>query len=105
MKIKVANLKANLSKVLKEIERSGDTVEVCVREAPVAYLTPAKPVKGKPGSRAEIEQLVHAFAGLGMKLHPPASVREEKYTITPRIAGDGRCDISTIEVMRSEKPW
>lgn len=105
MKIKVAKLKANLSKVLKDIEQTGDTVEVCVREAPVAYLTPVKTTKGKHDPRAEINQLVHAFAGLGMKLHPPASLRQVKYKISPRTAGDGRRDINTMEMIRNETPW
>lgn len=40
MKVKIGELKANLSKYLQKLKNGGEPIEVCIREAPVAYLIP-----------------------------------------------------------------
>lgn len=45
MKVKIAELKNNLSKYVQSVREGGEPVEVCVRETTVAYLVGAEQPK------------------------------------------------------------
>jgi len=53
MKVKVGQLKTHLSRYLKDVKETGESIEVCVREDTVAYLTPSAP-RAQPHYRNRI---------------------------------------------------
>jgi prevent-host-death family protein len=42
MKVKMGEAKTHLSRLVKEVNETGEPLELCVREETVAYLMPAK---------------------------------------------------------------
>lgn len=61
MKVKVGQLKTHFSKYLRQIGETGQSIEVCVREEPVAYLNPVKASDACPSAKNELtEQLSSA---------------------------------------------
>jgi len=105
MKMNVGYLKAHLSKVLRDVRDTGETVEVCVREKPVAYLTSASRKNGEPGTLPDNRRLASRFESVGLSLRPPQSPSPVPYKPQTRKAGDGRTDVSTVPAMRAEKEW
>lgn len=106
MKVKIAELKANLSRHVKRVRETGESLEVCVREETVAYLTSA--TKGAPDSAAarETERLREQLRSAGLVwiagsdtaiVSPPE--------VTTSIAGDGRIDVSTVASERKDRRW
>jgi antitoxin (DNA-binding transcriptional repressor) of toxin-antitoxin stability system len=105
MKIKVVDLKTNLSKVLRDIQSSGETLEVCVRESTVAYLSPIHPKQADTNPAREANQLSKRLAEVGLMVdvpHLPSGPISR-----PKIhrAGDERTDVSTAQGIRAEKNW
>ncbi len=99
MKVKVSELKTHLSRYLKEIEENG-TIEVCLREEPVAYLVTAK--ASRSGNPKDLE---HKVRTAGLTLHSASRERLPAPRRSPGVAGDGREDISTVEAMRRERDY
>lgn len=99
MKVKVSELKTHLSRYLKEIEEKG-TIEVCLREEPVAYLVAA----GASG-QGDPKELEHKVRTAGLILHSASRERLPMPRRGPEVAGDGREDISTVEAMRRERDY
>jgi prevent-host-death family protein len=102
MRVKVGELKTHLSKYLREIRETGEPIEVCVREEPVAWLTPARGGR----DQTERERLAERIRQSGLvwtnAAHPPPKGR---FLPEPVVAPDGRVDIDTVAQMRSEKDW
>ena len=105
MKMNIAELKAQLSKVVRELQESGDAVEVCVRERPVAYLTPILAGTPETGPAAELDRLAGRLSKVGLTLQAPPPSLEPPLLPRLHTAGDQRIDISTAEAMRSGKGW
>ena len=104
MKVKVADLKANLSGYLRTLRKTGTPIEVCLREERIAYLTAAPPdPAGAPEAGAL--NLQFRLREAGLRWTPPPGPPAPRATPAPRMAGDGRTDISTIQQMRREKAW
>lgn len=104
MKVKIAELKAKLSQHIRYVRTSGDRIEVCIREEPVAYLTA---VGGEEAIR-EAEVAARAKARLrdaGLSLVQTPVPRANLPKIHPSIAGDGQEDVNTVESIRKEKSW
>jgi len=106
MKVSSVELKTRLGHYLREVELSGQSIEVCVRDRPVAILMALETVsvaegEGK-GNDAIRERL--ALERVGMSVEP-SSVRGLPPDIRPALAGDGRSDIPTVETMRAERDW
>lgn len=105
VKVKTADLKANLSRYLRQVREQGESIEILLREETVAYLTPAcgnetQSTKEMLGNKA----LEHAFGEVGLtcqlgrgSLNPQAA--------SPDVAGDGITDINSVASMRAEKDW
>lgn len=101
MKVKVGQLKAHLSRYLREIQDSGETLEVCVRETPVAYLKPiVEDLLLEEGPPAE---LVKALESDGVRIVQWG--RKSDFVPTPRPAGDGKFIKNSVVAMREEKDW
>jgi prevent-host-death family protein len=72
MKVKSAELKANLSRYLKTVRETNESIEILIREEPVAYLTPIEQ-KSDTESTEEMEKLLclkQALAKDGIILTP-----------------------------------
>ncbi|OQA25107.1 MAG: hypothetical protein BWY59_01905 [Verrucomicrobia bacterium ADurb.Bin345] len=100
MKVKVAQLKTHLSRYLRELEREGGSIEICVRERPVAYLASARTAP-ESGETAQQQQRLQA---VGLKW-TPSNVPAEKFEPAPVPAGDGRKNVASVQRMRSERDW
>ncbi|AKJ64466.1 hypothetical protein [Kiritimatiella glycovorans] len=101
MKVKVGELKAHLSRYLRELEGQDEPLEVCVRERTVAYMVPA----GGENEVKDERRRLHARlkqAGLILSEHPSDGDSDLNPPVT---AGDGREDINTVQKMRGAKSW
>ncbi len=102
MKVKVADLKANLSRHLRYVRETGDKLDICMRENTVAYLTPAQGDADAGERDIEVKQ---RLASTGLELVGGQVKDGPLPMIQPSIAGDGRKDISTVSAMRGERNW
>lgn len=99
MKVKVGELKTNLSNYLRRVRDNGEEIEVCIREEAVAYLVPS--VNERKRSNAVLrEKLAHT----GLKLGSEFRAHKRKIP-TPRIADDNQVDVDTVKLMREQKDW
>ncbi len=105
VRVKTAELKSRLSHYLRLVRKSGESVEVCVREEPVAMLAPIRP-PGRTEAEAraldDLRQRLEA-AGLGLVAEEIRAVPLPTVTASP--AGDGRADLRTVAAVRSEREW
>ena len=107
-KVKTAELKANLSRYLREVRETGEEIQVCVREEPVAYLC-ALPRKSPAEARLEREvgEWRESFAKVGLGFdggnyrQGAGSTRLPE----PNSAPDGKTSVDTVGEMRREKDW
>lgn len=104
MKVKVADLKANLSQYLRRVRETGERIEVCVREDKVAYLTSA--ADGVPDAAAvrESDALRRRLHEAGLTLVYEGAARPLP-DVKASMAGDRRTDVATVAAMRAEKGW
>jgi prevent-host-death family protein len=99
MKVKVNELKTHLSRYLRELEKE-ESIEVCMREEPVAYLVSAR--KQKAGAVEDIRARVDAT---GLVYHEGRLSACESQLAPPAKAGDGRTDIDSTKQMREGRDW
>ncbi len=64
MRVKIGELKAKLSAYLKQVRDSGEPIEVCAREDPVAYLVPVGSGNDSEAARGE-EELRQRLESMG----------------------------------------
>jgi antitoxin (DNA-binding transcriptional repressor) of toxin-antitoxin stability system len=106
MRVKVGELKTHFSAYLRKIEESGEALEVCVRERPVAYLLPAKPsrehVQGLPNPELNFATRLNSN---GLKVLGVAVAAGKDALPPPRLAGDNRDNVESVREMREGKEW
>lgn len=103
MKVKVGHLKTHLSRYLKEIRKSGESIEVCLREEPVAYLTPCDEQK-KPGVAPRSDpDLARQLAADGLTITHWG--RKNPTAPTPGHCGSPAGGPNSMESIRAEKNW
>ncbi len=100
MKVKLGQLKAHLSRFLRELGQNGEPLEVCIRERTVAYLTPVRQPQD-----AEREPLAARLRDAGLALAQPAREPAKPDLDAPEPAGDGRTDLVTVAEMRAARAW
>lgn len=105
MKVKVADLKANLSRHLRQLQKTGEPIEVCVREDSVAYLTPASAGAPDLVAARQNEALRARLHTAGLVLTTECKPSHPLPAIQSTIARDGRTDVSTVSAMRAERDW
>ena len=106
MRVKSAELKTRLSHYLHLVHETGEEIEVCIREKPVAYLTRTKEHSMNDAEDSRIRELEAAFRSAGLTLDAPVSfLPAEGRLPKPQIAGDGRADLDTVEEMRRQHDW
>ncbi len=104
MRVKTAELKANLSRYVRQVRETGEAVEILLRDETVAYLTPVL-AEGKvcAAEQAERLQVERAFAAAGLACE--WSSQDQLSRPNPTLAGDGSTAINSIAAMRAEKKW
>ncbi|MFA6032810.1 MAG: type II toxin-antitoxin system Phd/YefM family antitoxin [Myxococcota bacterium] len=106
MNINTAELKNNLSKYLKRIQRTGETIIVCDRDEPVATLSPVARDDDSEWRRYREEAQARALkSGVNLEIPERKPVPGDKMQVTPTIAPDGRADIETISFERNGKSY
>ena len=105
MKVKVADLKANLSRHLRQLQKTGGTIEVCVREDSVAYLTPASAGVPDQVAARQNEALRVRLHAAGLVWTTECKPSHPLPPIQAAIARDGRTDVATVSAMRAERDW
>ena len=101
MRVKSAELKANLSKYLKTVRKTKEPIEILIREEPVAYLTPIEQKSDRESSE-EMQNLLYlkqALAKDGLILTPNTQpIGSKKTKPEPTIAEDGNTSIDSVAV-------
>ncbi|HKJ90853.1 MAG TPA: hypothetical protein VJ960_06935 [Oceanipulchritudo sp.] len=105
MRVKVGELKTHLSKYLRQLQESREPIEVCMREEPVAYLTPlAGGDSGADPSQAMLQRRL-AEVGLSLANGVGAVSRPRAFSPVPSPPGDGRDGVDTVREMRESKDY
>lgn len=109
MKVKTGELKNNLSRYLKRLAETGESITILDRNRPIARIMP---LRGKRGAKRtawaeERADVLERAAKLGIKLTVPETEPKplRNISIMPRLAPDGRKDIGTVAEMRKEKDY
>lgn len=103
MRVKIGELKAKLSSYLKQVRDSGESIEVCAREDPVAYLVPVGGEDESEEAGAK-EELRRRLGACGLEwVGGPTAKKPGKPVPCP--AGDGRADVASVEQMREGRDW
>jgi prevent-host-death family protein len=107
MQARIAELKNNLSRLLREMAASGQPITVLDRNTPIAKIIPLGP-KARPSvwdkERAALERRAERFGiRLTTSRRDPAAVaaRLPKAAVAP----DGRRDVATVPALRSERDY
>ena len=108
MRVNTAELKNNLSRYLRRVRQTGETITVCERNRPVAKLSPLD--GGKQSARGrnqkEREALMRKAEALGIVLRLPQADRPmREIDVEPEVASDGRTDRATIEWVRGDRDY
>ena len=103
MRVKTGELKARLSHYVRWVRTSGEAIEVCVREQPVACLC-ALPAAPRPDAAQERE-LRKRLASVGLVLAQRPVGPGPPPAVEASVAGDGRTEVETVETIRSERDW
>jgi prevent-host-death family protein len=106
VKVKTAELKNNLSRYLRRVRDTGETIVVYDRDKPIAMLAPlAEQELIDPKQKAEIDEMQLRFAEVGLGLRRPTALfnRLPKIKTTP--APDGRTAIDSVQEIRRSRDW
>ena len=102
MKVKVGQLKAHLSRYLKDVGESGEPIQVCVREDTVAYLTPSR--ESHAGSTVIPEsELARQLAAEGLNITHWG--RKSTAAPTPGCCASPTEGSNSVQSIRAEKNW
>lgn len=106
MNVKTADLKNNLSRYLRQIRRTGESIVVCDRDKPVATLSPLARDADAEWRRYRAEAVARAQE-IGLEIDIPLSrpTKGSMPPFRPIPAPDGRTDIRTIDLVRGERDY
>ncbi|OQW97972.1 MAG: hypothetical protein BWK77_00360 [Verrucomicrobia bacterium A1] len=106
MNVKTADLKNNLSRYLRQIRKTGESIVVCDRDEPVATLSPLVRDADAEWRRYRAEALARAKEiGLAIDIPTQRPTRAGKIHARPVVAPDGRTDICTIDLVRGGRDY
>ena len=106
MRVKVAELKSRLSHYLREVGESGQDIEICVRETPVAYLVARrKEAALDPAEQAEAARLREALAAAGLALDSAPVITGPLPPVRPILVAKGSSQTTTVSRIRREREW
>jgi len=101
MKVKIAELKAHLSKYVQSVRDGGEPIEVCVREQTVAYLT--RPGESQHLDSRQQSELAQRLERRGLRLQQRGRIGDR--ILAPGEPGDGRDVENSVIAIRSQKEW
>lgn len=106
MEVRIADLKNNLSRHLKTMQRKGESIIILDRNEPIGIISPIT-TSEDIAWRLEREATLARAKQLGVKLTIPERRpgRLDDILGKPTIAPDGRTDINTVVEMRAEKDY
>jgi prevent-host-death family protein len=100
MKVKIGEAKTHLSRLVKEVNATGEPLELCVREETVAYILPAKNRSQEEKEREELEEKLKSSGVVMMQWpQPPPHPCPVRPTEIPLREGNA------ILEMRAEKDY
>jgi antitoxin (DNA-binding transcriptional repressor) of toxin-antitoxin stability system len=109
MKVKTGELKNNLSRYLKRLAQTGESITILDRDRPVARITPIRGKRGAADSgwAKKRAKLLDRAAKLGIKLTVPEKEPRpfKSLGIKPRVAPDGKTETNSVVEMRREKDY
>ena len=106
MKVKTAELKNNLSRYLRRVRETGETIVVYDRDKPIAMLGPLPERElFDPKLKIELDQMQVRFAKVGLELRRPDVLLNRLPKIKPTPAPDGRTDTDSVQEMRQGRDW
>jgi antitoxin (DNA-binding transcriptional repressor) of toxin-antitoxin stability system len=106
MNVKTADLKNNLSRYLRHIRQTGETILVCDQDEPVATLAPLLRDPDSEWTRFRTEALARArVAGLELDIPSARAQRRAFPRALPAVAPDGRTDVQTADLLRQGRPY
>jgi len=101
MKVKVGQLKTHLSSYLKAIQENGEPLEVCVREDPVALLSPIHRLPDNLGEDRKDWENRLRNAGLGVRSWSTPANRSP----LPEPVNGLEESSNPVMAMRQERDW
>ena|SRR3989338_7465064 len=106
MEVKTGVLKNNLSRYLKQVQRTGESITVLDRNRPVARLAPWRGKRNAADSAwaKERETLLAKAARLGIKLRVPEK-RPVLFRDIPIPSPTGNSGVNAVVEMRREKDY
>lgn len=105
VRVNTAELKNSLSKYLRRIRATHETITVCERNRPIAKLVPLVPDLAAEGER-ERQELARRARRLGIKLElSPPGARPRDVEVRPEVARDGQTDRATVEWVRGGRRY
>ena len=109
MKVKTGELKNNLSRFLKQLAQTGESITVLDRNRAVARLIPLPKKRASTGSAwtEERQRLLSRALKKGVKLQLPKTEPPpmKALKVVPLTAPDGRTDVESVVRMRKEKHY
>ena len=108
MRVKTSELRNNLSRYLRRVQRSRKSITVCDRDEPIAQIIPVGSSADQSElSRAASERLQAQLARSGIFLELPATPGTASCMppVRTRVAPDGRTDLRTIDLVRGGRDW
>ena len=108
MRVNTAELKNNLSRYLRRVRQTGETITVCERNRPVAKLSPLRSEKLSPAreEQKEREALLRRAQKFDITLRLPKTCRPmREIDVEPEVAPDGHTDRATNEWVRGGRDY
>ena len=101
MKVKIGQLRNNLSRYIHKMNKDGEVIIICDRDTPVACLSPLS-VTPSAEWRATREAIRARALAAGVEVTlPEAAVSMESFRqVAARVAPDERVDINTVDQIR-----
>lgn len=109
MKVKTGELKNNLSRYLKRMAETGESITILDRNRPVARITSIRGKRGTPETAWTKERagLLARAAKLGIKISVPETEPKplKSLGIEPRAMAGRKTKMNTVVAMRREKNY
>ena len=101
MKVKIGELKAHLSKYLRQLREEGGSIEVCLGEDPVAYHSAAAP----GNDLSNTDEAVSSLQKAGLRVLAARRTKDSVELPEPLESGLKDSNNSIVEAIRRERDW
>ena len=101
MKVKIGELKAHLSKYVRQLREEGGAIEVCLREDPVAYLSAVAP----GANQGVMDETITSLQRSGIQVQAARKTLESVNLPEPLVTGKPASNEAIVDLMRRERDW